>query len=239
MNRVALITGVGPGLGAALARRFGREGFRVALMARSSGFIDELARELSSSGQSALPLVADVSRPDEVEAAIAKTRAELGPIGLLIHNASSSSGDGLLGTTAEQFEQSWRIAALGAFVCARATAPDMIAAGAGTMLFTGATSSVRGGSWLAFSSAKFALRGFVQSLARELWPKGVHVAHVVIDGLIGLPGSGSEMDAVGGPAEPELNPDEIANAYMQLAAQKRSAWTLELDVRPHGEQFFV
>ena len=232
MNRVALITGVGPGLGAALARCFAREGFRVALIARSSGFINELARELS-----ALPLVADVSRPGEVEAAIAKARAEFGPINLLIHNASSSSGDGLLGTTAEQFEQSWRIAALGAFVCARATAPDMIAAGAGAMLFTGATSSVRGGGWLAFSSAKFALRGLVQSLARELWPQGVHVAHVLVDGLIGPPG-GSEMEAAGA-AEPVLNPDAIANAYMHLASQERSAWTLELDVRPHGEQFFV
>ena len=207
-------------------------------MARSSGFIDELARELSSSGQPALPLVADVSQPHEVEAAIAKTRAELGPIGVLIHNASSSSGDGLLDTTAEQFEQSWRIAALGAFVCARATAPDMIAAGAGAMLFTGATSSVRGGGWLAFSSAKFALRGLVQSLARELWPQGVHVAHVLVDGLIRHPGSGSEMEAAPS-AEPVLDPDAIANAYLHLASQERSAWTLELDVRPHGEQFFV
>lgn len=238
MNRVALITGVGPGLGAALARRFAREGFRVALVARSSGFVTELARELSSAGQSAMPLPADVGQPDEVEAAVAQARAELGPIGLLIHNASSSSGDGLLGTTAEQFEQSWRIAALGAFLCARATAPDMIGAGAGAMLFTGATSSVRGGGWLAFSSAKFALRGFVQSLARELWPQEVHVAHVLIDGLIGPAGGGGEMEQEAA-AEPALDPDEIARAYLHLAIQERSAWTLELDVRPYGEQFFV
>lgn len=148
-----------------------------------------------------------------------------------MHNASSSSGDGLLGTSATQFEETWRIAALGAFVCARETAPDMIAAGAGAIIFTGATSSVRGGGWLAFSSAKFALRGLAQSLARELWPQGIHVAHVVVDGLIG-PNESKET------LEPMLAPDRMADAYFQLTEQDRSAWTLELDLRPHRERFF-
>ena len=116
-----------------------------------------------------------------------RVREKLGPVGVLIHNASNAAGEGLLTTTPEEFEQSWRVGTLGAFVYARETAPDMFAAGAGAMLFTGATSSVRGGGWLAFSSAKFALRGLVQSLARELWPRGIHVAHVVIDGLIANP----------------------------------------------------
>jgi NAD(P)-dependent dehydrogenase (short-subunit alcohol dehydrogenase family) len=230
----AFITGVGPGLGAAIARRFACEGFAVAVIARTAGFTDELVREISGAGGKAISIVADVSRPEEIRAAVERARAELGPIGLLVHNASASSGNGLLGTTPAEFEQAWRIAALGAFVCAQETAPGMLAAGEGTMLFTGATSSVRGGGWLGFSSAKFALRGLVQSLARELWPKGIHAAHVLIDGIIAEPGGSSTSDT-----EPLLDPDYIADAYWHLATQHRSAWTLELDVRPQAEQFFV
>ena len=235
MNRVALITGVGPGLGAALARRFAREGFRVGLVARKPDFIVALTDEISAAGSPALSLVADVGRPAEATAAVNRARANLGPVGVLIHNASSSLGEGLLATTPEEFEQSWRVAALGAFVCARETAPDMLAAGAGVMLFTGATSSVRGGGWLSFSSAKFAVRGLAQSLARELWPRGVHVAHVVVDGLIAAPRSDEEPSN----DEPALDPARIADAYWHLATQDRSAWTLELDLRPHTEQFYV
>ena len=162
-NRVALVTGVGPGLGASLARRFARGGFAVGLAARRSTFIDDLTREIANGGGNAIALVADVSRPAEVRSAVERVRAELGTISVLLHNASSSAGDGLLETTPEDFESSWRIATLGGFVCAQETAPDMIAAGEGTMIFNGATSSVRGGGWLAFSSAKFALRGLVLS----------------------------------------------------------------------------
>ncbi|MEP6810377.1 MAG: SDR family NAD(P)-dependent oxidoreductase [Chthoniobacterales bacterium] len=231
MKKTALIVGVGPGLGAALARRFVRGGFRVALVARTPEFIGELARELSSLGEPALALTADATRPAELRAVIAQARETMGAIEVLLYNASASSGDGLAGTSVEQFEESWRIATLGAFVCAQETAPDMIAEGRGAMIFTGATSSVRGGGWLAFSSAKFALRGLAQSLARELWPKGVHVAHVVIDGVIG---DGTSED----PAEPLLDPARMADAYFQLATQDRAAWTLELDLRPHREKFF-
>ena len=159
LNRVALITGVGPGLGAALARRFAREGFHVGLLARSPDFIHPLAEEISASGPRAISVVADVSRPVEARAAVQRVRENLGSIGVLIHNPSSALGQGLLATTPEQFEQCWRVAALGGFVCAQETASDMLQAGDGVMLFTGATSSVRGGGWLAFSSAKFAVRG--------------------------------------------------------------------------------
>ncbi|MDQ3197706.1 MAG: SDR family NAD(P)-dependent oxidoreductase [Verrucomicrobiota bacterium] len=231
-SKVAFITGVGPGLGAALARRFAGGDFAVALVARHADFIEQLASEISEAGGRALALTADVSRPDEVKSAVERARAELGKISVLLHNASSSSGDGLLGTTPEDFENSWRIASLGGFVAAQATASDMIAAGEGAMIFTGATSSLRGGGWLAFSSAKFALRGLVQSLARELWPQGVHVAHVVVDGIIGP--LGKTPDA----ADPKLDPDRMAEAYWHLAQQHRHAWTLELDLRPHTEKFF-
>ena len=235
LNRVALITGVGPGLGAALARRFAREGFQVGLLARSPDFIHPLAKEISASGPRAISVVADVSRPVEARAAVEHVRENLGSIGVLVHNPSSALGQGLLATTPEQFEQCWRVAALGGFVCAQETASDMLQAGDGVMLFTGATSSVRGGGWLAFSSAKFAVRGLVQSLARELWPQGVHVAHVIIDGLIGTPQDQERARA----DEPLLAPDRIADAYWHLALQDRSAWSLELDLRPYTEQFYV
>jgi NAD(P)-dependent dehydrogenase (short-subunit alcohol dehydrogenase family) len=235
LNRVALITGVGPGLGAALARRFARGGFQLGLLARSSDFIEALAKEISASGPRAISVVADVSHPAEASAAVQRVRENLGPIGVLVHNPSSALGQGLLGTTPGEFEQCWRVAALGGFVCARETASDMLKAGDGVMLFTGATSSVRGGGWLAFSSAKFAVRGLAQSLARELWPQGVHVAHVVIDGLIGTPQDEERVRV----AEPLLDPDRMADAYFHLAMQDRSAWSLELDLRPHTEQFYV
>jgi len=228
-NQVALVTGVGPGLGAALARRSAREGFAVGLVARRADFIEHLAAEISVTGGKAIGVIAESASR---ERAVVRVRAELGKISVLLHNASASSGDGLLGTTPEEFESSWRIATLGGFVAARETARDMIAAGAGAMIFTGATSSLRGGGWLAFSSAKFALRGLVQSLARELWPQGVHVAHVVVDGIIGEAGAEPSKD------DPKLDPKQMADAYWQLASQHRTAWTLELDLRPNHEKFF-
>ena len=231
-DRVAFLTGVGPGLGASLARRFARGGYALGLVARHSGFLDELTLEISGAGGRAIAVLADAGEPEEAKSAVARVRRELGKINLLLHNASSSNRGGLFGTTPEQFASAWRVTSLGAFVCAQETAPDMIAAGEGAMLLTGATSSVRGGGWLAFSSAKFAPRGLVQSLARELWPQGVHVAHVLVDGVIG------EREAPVSPNDPKLDPDQMAEAYWQLAHQDPAAWTLELDLRPKDEKFF-
>ncbi len=123
---------------------------------------------------------------------------------------------------------------MGAFLCCQAVVPEMIARGRGVILFTGATSAIRGRKGaLDFSSAKFGLRGFADSLARELWPQGIHVAHIVIDGGIGEPGAGDKS------GDPELDPDSIAESYRMLAQQERSAWTFELDLRPSREDFFV
>lgn len=237
MASVAFVAGTGPGLGAALARRFAREGCAVALMARSEGYLKELASELVDLGVRAHPVTGDVTDPGQVARAFDAARDALGPVDLLVSHASAAAWKGLQALSAEEFERAWRVTVMGAFLCAKEAVPDMIENGAGTILFTSATSAVRGRKGAAaFSSAKFGLRGLAQSMATELWPNGIHVAHVVIDGMIDTPAVRREHAP--GPDEPLLKPDEIADAYWHLANQKRSAWTLELDLRPYNEAFF-
>src|SRR5213596_2927264 len=188
-KRVAIVAGVGPGLGAALVRKLVQEGCRVGMFARSRELIGKLAAEL---GADALAVRTDVADAKQVAAGFRRVRQQLGPVEILIAHASGSVGEGLMKTEPDQFERSWRVAVLGAFLCAREAVPDMLIRGAGrvrptsrrgagAIIFTGATSSVRGrGGAVAFSSAKFAVRGLARSLAVELWPKGIHVAHVII-----------------------------------------------------------
>jgi NAD(P)-dependent dehydrogenase (short-subunit alcohol dehydrogenase family) len=233
-KRVAVVAGVGPGLGAALVRKLVGEGCCIGMFARSPEFIGKLAAEL---GPQALPVPVDVSDAKQVAAGFRKVRQQLGPVEILIAHASGSVGEGLMKTTPDQFEQSWRVAVLGAFLCAREAVPDMLKLGAGAIIFTGATSSVRGrGGAVAFSSSKFAVRGLFQSLAVELWPKGIHVAHVIIDGVIETPTVRKIYKRSS--KEPLLKPETIANAYWNLIQQERSAWSLEIDLRPHNEAFF-
>lgn len=232
MERNVVVAGVGPGLGAALVRKFSEEEGRVALLARSEDYLRSLTNEHSDRRLLAVPT--DLAQADEVSAAFQKVRAEHGAVDVLICHASASSWKGIEGLTAEEFERAWRVTVLGAFLCCQAVVPEMIARGRGVILFTGATSAIRGRKGaLDFSSAKFGLRGFADALARELWPQGIHVAHIVIDGEIGEPGAGDQ------PGDPKLDPDSIAASYWMLAAQEWSAWTFELEVRPSREDFFV
>jgi NAD(P)-dependent dehydrogenase (short-subunit alcohol dehydrogenase family) len=235
LPKTAVIAGVGPGSGAAIARKLAKEGCGVGLIARSGDYLDRLGHELHSTKTSVAWANADVSDANEVKAAFEQLRQALGPIDLLVFHASAGGpfGRGLLSVDPKDFARSWAVGTLGGLLCAQAVVPDMLKKGAGAILFTGATSSVRGAS-ISFSSSKFALRGLAQSLARELWPKGIHIAHVVIDAVIGDQGT---ANATPGP-EPLLDPDAMAEAYWQLAIQDRSAWTLELDLRPFGEKFF-
>jgi NAD(P)-dependent dehydrogenase (short-subunit alcohol dehydrogenase family) len=178
-----------------------------------------------------------VSDAKAVAAGFRKVRQQLGAVEILIAHASGSVGEGLLKTTADQFEQSWRTGVLGAFLCAREVVSDMLKRQSGMIIFTGATSSVRGrGGAVAFSSAKFAVRGLAQSLAVELWPKGIHVAHVVIDGVIDTPRVRRSYKPSA--KEPLLKPEAIADSYWNLIQQDRSAWSLEIDLRPNKEAFF-
>jgi NAD(P)-dependent dehydrogenase (short-subunit alcohol dehydrogenase family) len=234
---VAVIAGVGSGLSASLARKFAKEGCRLALLARSSDFLESFAEELRRDGTEILAVATDVGEPEQVTAAFERIHQRLGPVDLLVNNASASGpfGQPFAEITPESFTRGWRVGVLGSFLCSQAVVPDMLKKKTGCILFTGATSSVRGAA-ITFSSAKFGLRGLAQSLGRELWPKGIHVAHIVIDGVIHE--HEFELGSQGQSAEPLMNPIAIAEAYWGLAKQDPSAWTLELDLRPHDEKFF-
>jgi NAD(P)-dependent dehydrogenase (short-subunit alcohol dehydrogenase family) len=234
---VSVIAGAGPGLGASLARKFAKEGCRLAVLARSSDFLESLSKELRRHGTEILAVPTDVGEADQVTAAFERIRDRFGSVDLLINNASAGGpfSQPFVEIDPESFARGWRVGVLGSFLCSQAVVPDMLNKNAGCILFTGATSSVRGGA-ITFSSAKFAMRGLAQALARELWPKGIHVAHIIIDGVIRE--NQLELGAEDQTAEPLMNPVAIAEAYWGLVKQDRSAWSLELDLRPHREKFF-
>jgi NAD(P)-dependent dehydrogenase (short-subunit alcohol dehydrogenase family) len=231
--KVAAVLGVGPGLGAALARRFAKE-YSVAISARTSDYLRTLGAEIKAAGGNAIAVPADVGDRAQIESAFKSIRERLGAIDVLIYNAGSGAFGTIADITPEQYESSWRVNAFGAFVSAKEVVPDMIARGRGTILFTGATAGVKAGARsVAFGPAKFAMRGLAQSLARDLGPKGIHVAWINVDGGIDIPG----RRIPGFKPEDMLNPDAIAETYWHLAHQDPSAWTMELEVRPFKEKF--
>ncbi|PSP96150.1 short-chain dehydrogenase [Halobacteriales archaeon QH_8_68_33] len=233
MARTAVIAGVGPGLGESLARKFAREGCDVGLLARSEEYVDDLADDLPDHGDG-IGVQTDISDPQQVETAFDAVRDALGPVDILVNHASAGSWKGLMDASLAEFERAFAINGRGAFLCSREAVGDMLAGDGGTVIFTGATSAVRGrGGAIGFSAAKFAARGMAEDMARELGPEGIHVAHVVVDGQI-LPADGRAPDR---DRESYLDPDEIAESYWHLVEQDRSAWTLELDLRPHVEEF--
>jgi len=233
MARTAVIAGVGPGLGESIARKFVDEGCHVGLFARSGDYLDDLAADL---GDDALAVPTDITDPEAVDAGFEAVREAFGPVDILVNHASGGSWKGLRDISREEFEQAWRVSSYGALCCSQAAVDDMLAGDGGTIIFTGATSAVRGrGGAVGFSAAKFANRGLAESMARELGPEGIHVAHVVLDGQILTPAA--ERQQPDRDAEEFLDPDAIAETYWHLVEQDRSAWTLEVDLRPHVEEF--
>jgi short-subunit dehydrogenase len=221
------VVGVGPGNGAAFARAFDREGYSLALMARSTDFGTELARSLNA----ARAIACDVGDPASVEAAF----ADLAP-DVVIYNAGSGVFGGFDSVTIGDFEAAWRVNALGAFSVAKQVVPAMKRAGKGTLIFIGATASLRGGAMTsAFAPAKAAQRSLAESLARELGPAGVHIAVLVIDAVVDLPRTRARFTDK--PDDFFIKPDDIATAAVALAKQPRSAWTFEQIVRPFGERW--
>ena len=228
---VALIVGVGPGLGAALARRFAGGGLAVAVAARRVDALSELAREIG--GRAYACDATDESSVDRLFAAVGR---DLGRPAVAVYNAGAFSPGSVLEIKGAEFERCWRALCLGGFLVGQRAARTMVEAGRGTILLTGATASLRGGARFAnLAVGKFGLRALAQSMARELGPKGVHVAHIVIDGQIRSERY-AELEKQR-PPDGMLDPDAIAEAYWHLHMQPRSAWTLEIDLRPWVEKF--
>ena len=232
---VTVVIGAGPGLGASLARRFAAT-YAVAILARNADYLKELAGEIRKSGATVLDLACDVSDRAQIAEAFRAIRKDLGEPEVLLYNVGSGTFGSITEITADQYEADWRVNALGAFVAAKEVAPAMIARGRGTMLFTGATAGVKAGpKSVSFGPAKFAMRGLAQSLARDLGPKGIHVAWINVDGSIDIPGArGRKPTLQDGDF---LKPEAIAETYWHLAHQDPSAWTMDLEVRPFKEKF--
>lgn len=229
---VCAVVGVGEGNGAALARAFAREGMSLALLARGTDFTGTLARELDD----ARAYSCDVSDPQSVADAFAKVRTDLGDPAILVYNAGSGVWGDVENISLEGFEASWRVNALGALAASQQVIPGMKAAASGTIIFIGATASLRGGPrTAAFAPAKAAQRSLAESMARTLWPQGIHVALIVIDAAVNLPRTRQNM-----PDKSDdffLEPNDMAATAVWLARQPRSAWSFEVDVRPFGEKW--
>jgi len=219
---VAIVVGVGPGLGAALVRRFAKEGMAVALAARQGDRLASLAKETGGKAYGC-----DATVETAVGDLFAAVERDLGRPELVVFNAGGYVRKPIVELSAGDVENTWRSNCLGGFLVGRAAAQAMLPAGSGTIIFTGATAAMRGGAnFAAFAMGKFGLRALAQSMARELGPKGIHVAHTIIDGGIGENSESSK-----------LAPAAIADAYWHLHRQAKSAWTQELDLRPWAEKF--
>jgi len=235
-DRVAAVLGVGPGLGASVARRFAGEGFGVALMARREESVAGVREEIEGGGGTALTVSADATDPDSVAAAFKRVRGELGGPEVFVYNAGAFQMGGILDLSPEQFDECFRANCAGAFYAAQQVLPAMVEAGHGTILLTGATASLRGSArFSALAVGKFGLRALAQSMAREFGPQGIHVSHVIVDGQIDTP----RIREMSPDREDHtlLSPDAIAETYWMLHSQDPTAWTLELDLRPAVESF--
>jgi NADP-dependent 3-hydroxy acid dehydrogenase YdfG len=227
-----VVVGVGPGNGASFARKFAREGYRVALLARNLDYLTSLAATIPESQAYAY----DVTDPARAAQVFEQMRADLGPVDVLVYNAGAGKFAPIDNATPQDFESAWRVNALGCAIACQQVIPDMRARRRGHIVIIGATASIKSGAHSApFASAKAAQRGLAQSMARHLGPDGIHVAYVILDGVVNLERTRKAM-----PDRPDeffMRSDDIAQAVYFLTQQPPSAWSFEIDLRPFGEKW--
>ncbi|MDO9222515.1 MAG: SDR family oxidoreductase [Caulobacter sp.] len=239
-KKVVLVIGAGDATGGAIARRFAREGHAAVIVRRDADKLTGLADQIRADGGEVHAFGVDARKEDQIVELFARIEAEIGDLDVVVFNIGANVNFGIVETTARVYTKVWEMAAFAGFLTGREAAKHMLPRGRGTILFTGATASLRGGKgFSAFAGAKFALRALAQSMARELGPQGIHVAHPIIDGAIdtawiaeNFPQRHALKDQDG-----ILDPDHIADAYWMLHSQPRDAWTHELDLRPWMETF--
>lgn len=239
---VCLVVGAGDGVGGAIARAFGTEGLEVCITRRARNIdqLEELAQSIRNDGGKAHAYGVDARSEDEMIALFDRIEREVGPLEVVVFNIGANVRFDLTETTSRVFQKVWEMACFGGFLTGREAARVMLPRGKGTILFTGASASLRGRQgFSAFSAAKQGLRAVAQSAAKELGPRGIHVAHVVVDGAIdgvfartNIPDRQERVDR-----DDILKPEEIARNYVWLHKQQRSAWTHELDLRPWSESW--
>lgn len=235
-----LVVGVGDGVGSAIAKAFAAEGYTVCMTRRPRHLdqLEALAAEIRSSGQDARAFGVDARQEADMIALVDRIEAEIGPLEVAVFNIGANVRFDLTQTTAQVFSKVWEMACFAGFLMGREAARVMLPRGRGTIIFTGATASLRGREgFAAFAGAKHGLRALAQSMARELWPKGIHVAHPVIDGAIDTEFIRSNFPERYALKEQGgiLNPEHIADLYWQLHQQPRDAWTHETEIRPWME----
>ncbi len=237
-NKVALVIGAGDATGGAIARRFARGGYIACLTRRNADKLQPLIDGIAAEGGQAFGFGSDARKEEEANALVERIEREHGPIEVYVFNIGANVPSSILDETARKYFKIWEMACFSGFITASAVAKRMAARGRGTMIFTGATAALRGAAnFAAFAGAKHGLRALAQSMARELGPKGIHVAHVVVDGAIdtdfirsNFPERYALKDRDG-----ILNPEHIAENYWYLHSQPRDAWTFEMDLRPWME----
>ena len=238
---VAILVGAGDAVGAAVARRFAKGGYAVCICRRDAAKSQALVDELKAAGLEAHAFSVDARQEAEVQSLFAEVEKNIGPIEVCLFNAGSNVNKPLLDTTEKLFFKAWELACYGGFLVGREAARYMLPRSRGTIFFTGATASVRGGQgFAAFSSAKFGLRAVAQAMARELGPQNIHVGHLIIDSGVDTEWVRQRrIEALGPDAlkDPDalMPPASVADAYWRLYEQPRSAWTFEMEIRPFKE----
>ena len=239
-SKAILVIGAGDATGGAIARRFAREGYIACVTRRTADKLEPLVQQIRVEGGQAHGFGSDARKEEDMVALVEKIEREIAPIEVAVFNIGANVRFGITETTARVYQKVWEMACFGGFLMGREVAKAMLPRGRGTIIFTGATASLRGSAgFAAFAGAKHALRALAQSMARELWPQGIHVAHTVIDGAIDTEFIRSNFPNRYALKEQQgiLSPEHIADAYWQIHQQPRDAWTHETELRPWIESW--